>query len=94
VQRPPRIVQLVFEPIDFLPQTIAFLLMTLLLAFKLASEPFVLPLLAFQFGDQLVARGRAPARLHTLVMPRRDRKYKGKPRCSCRSDEETRLTTR
>jgi hypothetical protein len=33
MQRPPRIVQLVFEPVDLLPQALAVLTMTVPLAF-------------------------------------------------------------
>jgi hypothetical protein len=69
MQRSPRIIQLVFESVDLLAQAVAFLLMTVSLAFQVAPQPFVLALLAFQFGNLLVARGRAAARLHAVVMP-------------------------
>ena len=68
--------------------------MAISLAFQLAAKTLVFTLLAFQFGDQFFARGCAPARLHALVMPRPDRKYKRKVRRSRRSDGEMRLTTR
>lgn len=69
MQRSPRIVQLVFESADLLSQALPFLTMAVSLAFQVPSQALVFALLPFQFGDQLLARGRAPARLHALVMP-------------------------
>ena len=69
MQRTPRFVQLVFEPVDLLPHALAILTMTVPLVFQLAPQPLVFARLSFQFGDQFFARGRAPARLHALVMP-------------------------
>lgn len=56
MQRPPRIVQLVFEPIDLFAQAVAFLLMPVPLPFQFASQPLGFALAAFEFGDQYVAR--------------------------------------
>ena len=49
---------------------------------------------AFEFGDQLLARGRAPARLHALVMPRFNREYKSMLRRLRRSKGHSRATIR
>jgi len=97
VQRAPRIIELVFEPVDLLAQPVAFAPIAVPVAFRLfafASQTLVLTLSPFQFGDQILARGRAPARVHGFVMPRVDRKYKRKLRRSRRSDGDLRATTR
>jgi hypothetical protein len=94
VQRAPRIIQFVFEPVNLLPKAPAFLAAAITLAFQLALQALVFALLAFEFGYQCLARCRAPARLHALVMPRPDRKYKRKERRSRRSDPEPRVMTR
>jgi len=93
MQRPPRIVQLGFEPIDLFAQAVAFLLMPVPLPFQFASQPLGFALAAFEFGDQFVARRGAPARLHALVMRETDPKYKRDRPRQQRSDVE-RATTR
>jgi hypothetical protein len=80
MHRPTRVIQVVFEAVDLLPQPLAFLTMAVSLA--------------FQFGDQFFTRGRTPARLHALVMPRLEQKYKRKLPRSRRSDGAKRVTTR
>jgi hypothetical protein len=97
VQRPPRVIQFIFEVANLFPQPVAFTAIAVPLAFDflaLTAQAFVLALSPFQFGDQFFARGRAPARLHALVMPRLDWKYKIEQRRSRRSDEQIRVTTR
>ena len=93
VQRPPRILQFVFESVDLLPQALTVLTMAVALAFQLASQPLVFVFLAFEFRDQVLAPGRAPARLHAPVMPRADQKYKRKLWRSCNSGGDSRRTT-
>ena len=88
------VIQLAFEPVDFLPQVLAFLSMAIALVLQVAPQALVFAFLSFEFGDQFFARGRAPARLHAQVMPWTDRKYKRKLRRSRRSDREMRVTTR
>jgi hypothetical protein len=94
VQRSPCIIQFVFEPVDLLPQPVAFLTAAITLAVQLAAQALVFPLLAFEFGDEFVARGRAPARVHAPVMPRLEQMYKRKLRRARRSDGEKRVTAR
>jgi hypothetical protein len=94
MQRTPSIVQLVFEPVDLLPQALAFQTVAVSLAFQVASQALVFALLAFQFRDQFFVRRCAPARLHAFVMPRVDRKYKVNLPRSRPSEQEPALTTR
>jgi len=65
VQRTTRIIQLVFETIDLLAEAVTFLAISI----TLAPQTLLFSLLPFEFGNQLVTRGRAPERLHALVMP-------------------------
>jgi len=89
-----RAVQVVFEPIDLLPELIPITP----IAIPVTIRPFVLPpqpldlttlsfnlaLLPFEFLDQLLARRRGPARLHAGVMARLTVVYKSKEDdCGC-----------
>jgi hypothetical protein len=60
----------------------------------LATQPFNLSALSFELPDQVLARHGPPARLHALVMPEPDPKYKRNLARSRRSDGELRVTTR
>jgi hypothetical protein len=44
----------------------------------LTSQPLVVALLPFDFGDKVVTSISAPARVHVLAMPSFDREYKRK----------------
>jgi hypothetical protein len=90
MQRSTRIIQLVFEPLDLLPQAVPFLTIPI----ALAPQLLLFALLPFELGDQLLARCGAPARLHALVMPRLAGTYKPKLRRSRRSDGVLAATTR
>ena len=95
---PPRAIQIVFEPINFLPELVAVAavpipvpiraLMFAPQALNLAPLTFDLALLPFELLDQLVAGRRAPSRLHAPVMARLKNLYKYKRsdrRCRRRS---------
>jgi hypothetical protein len=81
-------IQVVFEPLDFLAQGVSFASVSIARfarAVLVATEPFdfvLLPrdfaLLPFQFGDQLLARRRAPPRSHASVIASCEIKYKRK----------------
>jgi len=65
MQRPPRITELVFEPVDLPLQLVPLLAIPVAILIgplMLAAQPLNLVLLSFQLGDQLVARRRAPFR--------------------------------
>ncbi len=64
--------------VNFLPQSVPLLPIPVALPFQLLAQALVLALPPFQFGDQVVARSGASARLHMRVTLRFDRKYKGK----------------
>jgi len=83
VHGPAGCVQLVFEPFDLLAQSVALPAVSITLPFHtlaLAAQSFILALLQFKFGDQILSGCGSPARSHGLVMPRFDRNYKWKPR--------------
>ena len=65
--------------VNFLPQSVPLLPLPVALPFQLLAQALVLALPPFQFGDQVVARSGASARLHMRVTLRFARKYKGKP---------------
>lgn len=104
MDRPPRGVQFLFEPVNLSSQPIAFLPEPIPLAPQLVDiagnlvplmpQPLVVALLPFDLGDKVVTSIRAPARVHALVMPRFDREYKWKLRRSRRSDVGSEVTTR
>ena len=98
MQRPPRITELVFEPVDLPLQLVPLLAIPVAILIgplMLAAQPLNLVLLSFQLGDQLVARRRAPFRPeHVSLMPRFGREYKRKLRRSRRSDGGPEITTR
>ena len=73
-------IELVFQPLDLLAHAVTFATITVPVSFRLVpftTRPLILPLASLQLGDQLLARGGAPVRLHALVMPEPDWKYKG-----------------
>jgi hypothetical protein len=75
-----RPIELVAQPIDFSLQVIALVavaIAVLIGALVLPAQPLDFPLLPLDFRDQLVARRRAPSRLHAPVMARLRTKYKG-----------------
>jgi hypothetical protein len=96
MQRPPRVVELVFDSVDLFPQLVPLLSIaipglvgSLVLPaqpLNLAPLPFDFALLPFELLDQLFARGCAPRRSHACLMPRLGQRYKGKLRRSRRSD--------
>ena len=97
MQGPAGGVQLVFEPFDLLAQPVAFTTISipfLLCPFALATQPFILALLSFELGDQILAGCGAPARSHALVMPWFNAEYKRKLRRWRRSDTAAQVTTR
>jgi hypothetical protein len=51
MQRSTRVVQLVFEALNFLPQTVPFLTIPI----ALAPQLLLFALLSFELGDQLLA---------------------------------------
>jgi len=73
MQGPPRIIELVFEPVDFPLELVALLpipVAVLIGPLVLAAQTLDLALLSFQLFDQLVARRRAPFSLvHVSLMP-------------------------
>jgi len=73
MQRPPRIIELVLEPVDLLLQLVALLTIpvaVLIGPLVLASQSLDLALLSLQLCDQLVSRRRAPFWLeHASLMP-------------------------
>jgi hypothetical protein len=74
-----RVVQLVFEPVDFLAEGVALLPVPIPIAirpFVLAAEPLDLALLPQQLRDQFLAGCGEPPRLHATVMPRLRTQYK------------------
>ena len=104
MQRTLRGVQFLFEPVNLSSQPIAFLPEPIPLAPQLVDiagdlvpltpQPLVVALLLFDLGDEIVTSIGAPARVHALVMPRFDREYKWRLRCSRRSDVGSEVTTR
>jgi hypothetical protein len=98
MQRTPRIIELVFEPVDLPLQLVPLLAIpvaVLIGPLMLASQSLDLALLSFQLGDQLVARRRAPFRAeHVSLMPRFGREYTRKLRRSRRSDGGSERITR
>jgi hypothetical protein len=104
MQRAPGVIEVLFEPVDFLPELIPLLaipipvpvgpLMLAAQPLNLSALPIDLTLLPFEFGDQLFARRGAPLRSHASVMPRFNRPYKWKLRRSRRSDGGSRGITR
>jgi hypothetical protein len=104
MQRPPRIVELVFESVDLLPQVVPLLpipipilvspLVLTAQPLNLAPLPFDFALLPLEFVDQLFARCRAPRGSHACLMPRLGREYKRKLRRSRRSDGGSERITR
>jgi hypothetical protein len=90
-------IQLVFEPFDLLTQPVAFTTISipfLLRSFALPAQAFILALLPFELGDQVLSGCGAPARSHAPVMPRFNEEYKRKLRRSRRSDAGSQVTTR
>jgi len=66
------VVQLVFEPADFLAKCVSLLPVPIAIAIRplvLAPQSLDLALLAQQLRDQFLAGGRQPTRLHATVMP-------------------------
>jgi hypothetical protein len=98
MQRTPRLIELVFEPVDLPPQLVPLLAIPVAIligSLMLAAQPLNLALLPFQLGDQLVTRRRAPFRPeHVSLMPRFGREYKRKLRRSRRSDGGSERITR
>jgi hypothetical protein len=98
MQCAPRIIELVFEPVDFPLQLVPLLAIPVAIligSLVLAAQPLDLALLSFQLGDQLVARRRAPfGPEHVSLMPRFGREYKRKLRRSRRSDGGSERITR
>jgi hypothetical protein len=96
MQRAPRLVEVVFEAVDFLPELVPLLpvavpipvrpLMLTAQPLNFAPLPVDLSLLAFELVDQLFTRRRAPGGSHASLMPRLDHEYKRKLRRSRRSD--------
>jgi hypothetical protein len=80
MQGPPRVIQFVFEPLNFLAQLVPLLPIPgaiLIRPFVLSAQSLDLALLLFQFSDQLLARRRAPLHSqHTVLMPCLKEKYK------------------
>jgi hypothetical protein len=74
-----RPIELVTQPFDFSLQAIALVavpIAVLIGALLLTAQPLDFPLLPLDFCDELVARGRAPARVHARFMARLQKKYK------------------
>ena len=97
VQGPACRVQLAFEPFDLLAQPVAFTTIQIpfmLRPFALPAQAFILALLPFELGDQILAGCSAPARSHALVMPRFNEEYKRKLRRSRCSDARSQATSR
>ena len=92
------VIELVFEPVDFLPELVPLLsipIPVLISPLMLTAQPFDFPLLPFQLADQFVARRGAPLRSqHTLLMPSFGEEYKQKLRRSRRLDGGSRGITR
>jgi hypothetical protein len=91
------LVQFVFEPVNLLLQLVPLLAVPvpiLIGALVFATQPLDLSLLPLEFGDQVVARRRAPGLSHASVMPRLDREYKRKRWRSRRSGAGSEVTTR
>jgi hypothetical protein len=79
MQRATSGVEFVFEPLDLLPQRVAFAPVPIPIsvgAFLFLSQSFDLALLPLELFDQIFARGRAPSREHPSVMARVRRLYK------------------
>ena len=79
MQRAARFVEVVFEPIDLVAQLIAVASVPIAIAIRtlvLAPQTLVLALQSLEFGDQFLAGGRVPSRVHVLVMARSRNLYK------------------
>jgi hypothetical protein len=75
------LVEVVFEPIDLLAELVAVAPISIPIALHtlmLASQPLVLALQSLEFGDQFLAGGRVPSRVHAPVMTRLENRYKYK----------------
>ena len=98
MQRASGVIELVFEPVDFLPELVPLLpipIPVLISPLMLTAQPFDFPLLPFQLSDQFVARRGAPLRSqHTLLMPSLGEEYKQKRRRSRCLDGGSRGITR
>jgi hypothetical protein len=81
MQLTPCLVEIVFEPINLFPQLIAIPAIAIAIpirALMLAPQPLVLALQPLEFGDQFLAGGGVPSRVHAPVMARLKNLYKYK----------------
>lgn len=77
----PRVIELIFEAFDLLPQRVPFIAVAIPVPIRslvLASQALDFALLPLQLRDQLFTRRRVPLGLHASVMPRSSTKYKQK----------------
>jgi hypothetical protein len=79
MQRPTCRIEIVFEPIDLLPELVAIASIPIpvsVRALMLATQALVLAMESLELGDQLLTTGRVPPRMHAPVMPRLPNEYK------------------
>ena len=81
MQRATRLIEVVLEPVDLVAQLIAVASVPIAIpirAFVLPTQPLVLALQSLEFGDQFLAGGCVPSRVHAPVMARSPNLYKYK----------------
>ena len=73
MERAARLVEIVLEPVDFLAQLIAVAAVPIAIPIGplvLSPQALILSLQSLEFGDQFLASGRVPSRVHAPVMAR------------------------
>jgi hypothetical protein len=79
MQRAAGLVEVLFEPIDFLPERVALASIPIAIPIRplvLATQTLNFTLLPLEFGDQFFTGGGVPSRVHAPVMARLSKRYK------------------
>jgi hypothetical protein len=96
MELPPRLVEIVFKPIDLFAEHLALAPIPIAIAIRalvLAPQSLDLALLPLEFSDQFFASGRVPLRVHAPVMARSKNLYKYKrTHHGCRRRSATAIT--